>query len=556
MHYSSIFIIAFGLGQVNALDYGRRGQTSRMIVENKFIDSSSTIGLDETTRLQDNSKANDWVRPTEYVELPLDHKNLSAGTFHNRYWVNEEFYKPGGPVFLLDEGEGRVKEEHVTDLTSEQSVLVPLLRQFNGIGIIWEHRYYGDSTPVSINRNTSAMDFKYLNTEQALADVPAFASNFNRSAISYDLTPKGTPWIFVGGSYPGMRAAFMRHLYPETIFASWASSAPVEASVDMSFYHEPIWQGLHSHGLGNCAADIHAAVTALDASVDNVNQSSHLKDTLYSPRCNNPSNENMAWDLAGIFNHWQNEGITTMLKDFCSWISTDPETNKLSDERGWAAIKGASFTIDRWSTWTGWNHNCTELSSAGEEVKSQALEEQEADTLSWTWQTCTEWGFFQSANIGPHQIISKFNSPDNWQRDCHNRYPGGRESGLIPDWPRTSETNAKYGGWNIRPSNTFWTAGELDPWRTLSPLSDMAFSPRNKAAQTIPECGKTDSQLFGYLLKDAEHCYDMRENFEGGDAARRLFADALTKWLPCFSASHNQSTASTKYLGPRRRSWS
>jgi hypothetical protein len=540
MHFPSIFLIVSSICQVNALGYGRRGQNNRMIREDLFIEASSNI------RLQDTSKATEWIRPIERVELPLDHKNLSAGTFHNRYWVNEEYYKPGGPVFLLDEGEGRVQENDVTKLTSKESFLVALLRQFNGIGIIWEHRYYGDSTPVSINKNTPAAAFKYLDTEQALADVPAFASNFNRSSIAYDLTPKGTPWIFVGGSYPGMRAAFMRQLYPDTIFASWASSAPVEASVDMSFYHEPVWQGLHNHGLGNCAADIHAAITTLDASVDNVEQSSQLKDTLYGPGCKKRTNELMAGDLAAIFNNWQSSGITPILKDFCDWISTDPETNKVSDERGWAAIKGAPFVIDRWSSWKGWDQNCTQ---------PELPEEQDADMISWTWQTCTEWGFFQSANIGPHQIISKFNSPDNWQRDCHQEFPGGRESGLIPDWPRTSETNAKYGGWNIRPSNTFWTAGELDPWRTLSPLSDMSFSPKNIAVQKIPECGKSDSQLFGYLMKDAEHCYDMLEGFTGGDAPRKLFAAALTQWLPCFSPSTNEPTRSTKYLGPRRRSW-
>lgn len=34
----------------------------------------------------------------QYVSLPLDHFSNNPATFQNRYWVNDEFYKDGGPV--------------------------------------------------------------------------------------------------------------------------------------------------------------------------------------------------------------------------------------------------------------------------------------------------------------------------------------------------------------------------------------------------------------------------------------------------------------------------
>lgn len=34
-----------------------------------------------------------------YIELPLDHTDSNSETFSNRYWVDETFYQPGGPVF-------------------------------------------------------------------------------------------------------------------------------------------------------------------------------------------------------------------------------------------------------------------------------------------------------------------------------------------------------------------------------------------------------------------------------------------------------------------------
>jgi len=32
------------------------------------------------------------------VSLPVDHFSNNTKTFLNRYWVNDEFYKDGGPV--------------------------------------------------------------------------------------------------------------------------------------------------------------------------------------------------------------------------------------------------------------------------------------------------------------------------------------------------------------------------------------------------------------------------------------------------------------------------
>lgn len=44
--------------------------------------------------------------PALYFEQPLDHfDSAEKSTFQQRYWVDARFYKPGGPVFVLDGGE-------------------------------------------------------------------------------------------------------------------------------------------------------------------------------------------------------------------------------------------------------------------------------------------------------------------------------------------------------------------------------------------------------------------------------------------------------------------
>jgi hypothetical protein len=82
----------------------------------------------------------------------------------------------------------------------------------------------------------------------------------------------------------------------------------------------------------------------------------------------------------------------------------------------------------------------------------------------------------------------------------------------------------------------YWSGGEFDPWRTLSPLSAEPFAPRVQAVTTAPKCGQetAQSQVFGYTMPDAQHCYDFRTTFAPGAVSRKYFTDALTGWLKCY----------------------
>ena len=69
-----------------------------------------------------------------------------------------------------------------------------------------------------------------------MEDVVVFAKNFSlASQPGKDLRPNSVPWIFVGGSYPGLRAAYLRLRNPEVVYASYSSSAPVQIQ-------ESFWQ--------------------------------------------------------------------------------------------------------------------------------------------------------------------------------------------------------------------------------------------------------------------------------------------------------------------------
>jgi serine carboxypeptidase S28 len=563
MRFISAFLLSLGLnlGLSSALSHDILRQHG--IMASLGLNPDGSLIRDDLSGLDKRgSKPTEQLTPItpEYISLPLDHNDTSKGTFQNRYWVSDAWYKPGAPVFLYDAGEGNAEPGALSWLQSSRSAFAELVKKFNGIGIVWEHRYYGTSTPVKMNSNTSAESLQYLTTAQALADVSAFAWNFTRKGYAgKDLTPAGAPWVFVGGSYPGIRAALMRHEYPGTIFASWASSAPVEASIDMSFYFEPVWQGLNSYGWGNCTQDIQAAVNAMDETMADDDKAATLKIQFLGEGADKNPNAGFADALSNIFFQWQSYGVDGddgNLRQFCDWISTDPTTGETSPAQGWAATKGAQYVVDRWAAWpeflnlvnTGMNVNCrgpagmqknaTRLAMASDCDLTKPSDS--PDSVGWGWQYCTEWGFFQSANVGPHQLISKFNDIFHQQNVCHIQFPDGKESGFLPDWPAAKATNERFGGWDIRPSNTYWVGSQFDPWRTLSPLSDMPFSENITADNKIPSCvalGVTKEQdyLFGYQVPNGEHCYDLHMEVPWSAPARTLFHDALNQWLSCWS---------------------
>lgn len=230
-----------------------------------------------------------------------------------------------------------------------------------------------------------------------------FAKQFTRKNINATLTPDKTPWVFVGGSYPGMRAAFMRNQYPDTIYASYASSAPVQASVDQSFYYDPVWRGLNSKGFGNCTQDIQSAIRYMDTVMDKDQvAAAKLKVQFLGLGAANNSHATFADALSTIFWLWQSYGVeggSLGLRKFCDYIETDPTTSKLAPAEGWAKSKGAKYTIDRWASYAPFTPNVnsyleTTCSGKANVTGTCDLDRKFSDPsmISWTWQYCTQWG--------------------------------------------------------------------------------------------------------------------------------------------------------------------
>lgn len=122
---------------------------------------------------------------------------------------------------------------------------------------------------------------------------------------------------------------------------------------------------------------------------------------------------------------------------------------------------------------------------------------------------------------------------------CHSKFP------YLPNVPNVSDV-LKYGGWNMNPSNTMFTNGELDPWRAMTIHADSglnAEAPNRMNTRTIPECNEPPpaTEVFGILHPGVVHVPDFRRRWEDEsgpvDESLELFRKALDLWLPCFQKS-------------------
>ncbi|KAJ5770934.1 uncharacterized protein N7511_002985 [Penicillium nucicola] len=491
----------------------------------------------------------------EYVSLPIDHSNHSVGFYQNRYWASTDHYKEGGPVFIYDVGEATAESSAQVHLGNSSSFFYQMLEEFGGVGIVWEHRYYGDSLPFPVNKDTPSEHFQYLNNRQALADIPYFAQNFTRDSLKdVDLTSYAQPWVMVGGSYAGMRSAFTRNEYPDSIFASFASSAPVQAKIDMSVYFDQVYAGLVAYGYSNCTKDIKAAVEYIDEQLSrNKSSAAAIKKQFFGDGAENNSHGDFTAALTGIFQYFQSYGLaggSAGLGSFCEHMETDGVTGRPAPPTGFARFRGKEYAAKRWASWPvftqlinfNFETNCKQLDPSEDLSCILSPPAVDPDTISWTWQYCDEWGYFQTINKGPHALLSKYQSLDYAQFVCNRQFPEAAKSGLLPPQPRAKEMNQQTGGWTIRPSNVYWSGGQFDPWRTLSPLATGNLAPQNVAFTTdIPACNvQTDEDtLFGYIMDNAEHCFDFRTSFEPGKPSRNNFHQALKKWLPCFKPTEH-----------------
>lgn len=150
----------------------------------------------------------------KYFEQPADHFNaLQTGTWMQRYWINDEYYKGEGPLFLNLQGEWTASSTCAT-----KGNAVELAKEFGALIVCLEHRYYGKS---QVHEDFKIEHLVELSSHQAVADIASFLSWL------YEHHKGITKTISFGCSYAGYLSAMSRNVLPHLIHGSIASSAPM-----------------------------------------------------------------------------------------------------------------------------------------------------------------------------------------------------------------------------------------------------------------------------------------------------------------------------------------
>lgn len=187
----------------------------------------------------------------------VDHYNYqSSQTYQQRYWYIDNYFNPNvGPIFLYICG-----EYTCPGVPAARQWVVTMAQRLQGLILVLEHRYYGKSMPFATD-SMKLENLVYLNSEQALSDLAYFIQQMK---IKGDhKIQNNSPWITIGGSYPGALSSWFRYKYPHLTIGAIASSAVILAVEDLKDYDEQIYTSTTLSG-DFCSQAINASNTKIE----------------------------------------------------------------------------------------------------------------------------------------------------------------------------------------------------------------------------------------------------------------------------------------------------
>jgi len=394
----------------------------------------------------------------QYVTTLQDHFDKSNDhQWQQAYFVNDTFWVPGSdaPVFLCVGGEGPALEGDAVVDSVHCSNAAEWLQEKGALMFALEHRYYGchnmSACPVDdFSDQKSALEF--LSSHQAVEDVANFVRTMN---ADYRLS-SNNKWVTWGGSYPGMMAGWSRLKHPELIHASVASSAPVLAQLDMPEYYDRV---------ANAYSVSNNGVGGSPACRDAIKKGHEVIGELFQTQAGQQSVETAFGLPSGYL-----DSLSSQRNFAGSGVASFPsQSNDLTCTRPACDIGTICvIMVDE---------------SLGDEMErlvhlrkvQRGLQvEEDASYLPsfWSWQTCTEFGFYQTCEKNSSCFFTRgLNTLDTHTSMCANW-------DISPSEIQASieATNAHYGG--RRPTGpdgqlgtcVMWPNGEVDPWAGLSVL--------------------------------------------------------------------------------------
>ncbi|XP_018046479.1 PREDICTED: putative serine protease K12H4.7 [Atta colombica] len=386
----------------------------------------------------------------------LDHFNpTDINVWEQRYFVNTDFYtiKPNGPIFLMIGAEGTANATWMVE-----GEWIEYAKEFGAMCFYLEHRYYGKSHPTV---DLSVKNLMYLSSEQALADLAYFIASVN---VAYKF-PKDTKWIVFGGSYGGSLAAWMRAKYPHLVHGAVSASGPLLAQIDFS------GRVIVNEYSDQCVRVIQEANSQLNIMLHHTigQQQIQKKFKLCDPidpghtKLVDISNlyEALASNFAGVVqynkdNRQSPQSVNITIETVCD-ILVDEKVGKSIDRLAYVNSMILNATKEkcldyRYDTMI---HELRSITWASEQAEGGR---------QWMYQTCSEFGFFQTST-GQIDVFGNKFPVEFFAQQCVDIFGPKYNMNLLES--AVTRTNILYGALNLQVTNVVFVHGSVDPWHVL-----------------------------------------------------------------------------------------
>jgi len=409
-----------------------------------------------------------------YFDQRNDHFSKNdLSTFKQRYLLNESQWRGNGhPIFVLLGGEGPIGESDLSGhfYIAEKSV------EYGALTASVEHRFYGQT--VAGDGTLSTENLRLLSADQALADYAVFIDFLKKKYNAAD-----SKVVVVGGSYSGNLAAWMRQKYPNLVDIAYATSAPVKAQLDYPEYFKVIMNSVTE--VGTVCRD---RVVEAFQKVEELIKSNPTKLLQDFNGCSKMTN-----DLDEV------SFLESVTDPVCSVVQYSGDNNNLG--RMWNVSKMCSLigtTGDAYESYAAYaryylqtqNEKC--MDSNYQDVinflRNAAPGTAAGDARSWTYQTCYEYGYYQTVESNDIPFSKRINL-DYYTGICRDVF--GTNANTIGK--SVDYTNAYYGARNVGSSKIVFLNGSVDPWHALG------FTTETANPEEMPV----------FYIKGTAHCADM-----------------------------------------------
>lgn len=412
----------------------------------------------------------------------LDHTQPSAGTFPQRYYVNDTFYDPKvGLCFIEFGGEGPLNGP-------PKGNIAVLAQQYSALLVSLEHRFYGKSVP---NNSFSVDNLKYLTVNQALDDMKNFMDFLTTQYAVNGAAP--LQYFVIGGSYSGALSAWFKIKYPTAAVGALSSSGVVNAILEFTTFDE---QNAISAGPA-CAASIRAITAAFDAEFAAGNGAA-MKALFNAPAIGDDDFAYMYADSATMMIQYGNKAV------LCDNIPSPTSTNAVLT--AWFANLTNTFWGADFGSNCFYDTNCLRDDPSQWQPTSRA----------WRWQKCYELAYFQIAPA-TGSLRSQRLTLSYALNQCQAIF------GIPNMMPSVTAINNQFGGPTPAETDVFYSNGSDDPWQRAA-VNGTLSDTQPEVTAVCDGCG---------------HCGDLETyaNSPAVIAQREAFGTYVAKWVSATKAS-------------------